>query len=122
MAEIYFFDTYALIEIIKGNKNYNKYLNANMVLSKLNLFELFYALLKEADEKTATFMLNKYYEFITEFDKTIIEKAARFRFIYKKNKFSMVDCIGYAIANELGVKFLTGDKEFVNLENVEFVK
>lgn len=122
MAEFYYFDTYALIEIFKGNKVYDKYTNADIVLSQLNLFELFYALLKETDEKTATLILNKYYKFITDLDKTTIEQAAKFKFLYKKHKFSMVDCIGYTIANRLGVKFLTGDKEFANFENVEFVK
>ncbi len=34
----------------------------------------------------------------------------------------MTDCIGYIFAKQLGIKFLTGDKEFENLDNVEFVK
>ena len=34
----------------------------------------------------------------------------------------MTDCIGYIIAKRLGMKFLTGDKEFEGFENVEFVK
>lgn len=122
MDEIYFFDSYALFEIIKGNKNYANYTNANLVLSKLNIFELYYGLLKENDEKTALLMLNKYYNFIIDFDKDIIEKAAKFRSLYKKSKFSMADCIGYTIAKKLGVKFLTGDKEFEGMPSVEFVK
>lgn len=122
MAELYYFDTYALIEIFKGNTIYDKYTNADIVLSQLNLFELYYSLLKEIDEKTAALILNKYYRFITDFDKIIIEQAAKFKFLHRKSKLSMVDCIGYTIANRLGVKFLTGDKEFKDLENVEFVK
>ena len=34
----------------------------------------------------------------------------------------MVDCIGYMTAKRLGVKFLTGDREFEGMDNVEFVK
>ena len=34
----------------------------------------------------------------------------------------MTDCIGYILAKNIGIKFLTGDKEFENLDNVEFVK
>jgi predicted nucleic acid-binding protein len=34
----------------------------------------------------------------------------------------MVDCISYALANRLGIKFLTGDMQFEGLPNVEFVK
>ena len=122
MAEVYFFDTYALFEIIEGSKDYAKYVNANLILSKLNLFELYYGLLKNLDEKTALLMLNKYSEFAIDFDKSIIEHAAKFRLLHKKSKLSMTDCIGYTLARSLGIRFLTGDKEFENMPEVEFVK
>ena len=35
---------------------------------------------------------------------------------------SYVDYIGYILAKQRNVKFLTGDKEFENMDNVEFVK
>ena len=53
--------------------------------------------------------------------RTIIE-AMYFRAKNKNKKFSMADCISYFMAKNLGIKFLTGDKEFEGLENVEFVK
>ena len=34
----------------------------------------------------------------------------------------MADCIGYILAKRLSIKFLTGDKEFEKLDDVEFVK
>jgi uncharacterized protein len=40
----------------------------------------------------------------------------------KKRKLSIPDCIGYVVAKREGAKFLTGDKEFENFSNVEFVK
>ena len=46
----------------------------------------------------------------------------KFRYNNKKKEMSMTDCISYFMAKELGIKFLTGDKEFENLENVEFAK
>ncbi|MBI2660858.1 hypothetical protein HYX09_01165, partial [Candidatus Woesearchaeota archaeon] len=51
-----------------------------------------------------------------------IEEAAKFRLKMKKRNISMTDCIGYVISGKLKVKFLTGDKEFEHLPNVEFVK
>ena len=39
-----------------------------------------------------------------------------------KKDISITDYVGYFMAKNLGVKFLTGDKEFENFENVEFVK
>jgi predicted nucleic acid-binding protein len=37
-------------------------------------------------------------------------------------KFSLVDALGYSYSKKLGIKFLTGDREFNGLENVEYVK
>jgi len=122
MSEIYFFDTYALIEIIKGNENYEKYAGSNILLTKLNLFELYYALLRDFDEKTAELFINKYEQFAVDFDKLIIGAAAKFRLANRLKNLSMTDCIGYVVAIKYGVKFLTGDKEFASLPNVEFIK
>ena len=45
-----------------------------------------------------------------------------FRYKNKTKKMSMTDCISYIMAGNLGIKFLTGDKEFKGMEGVEFVK
>ena len=45
----------------------------------------------------------------------------KFRYENKHKKMSMTDCISYIQAKKLGIKFLTGDKEFKNKENVEHV-
>ena len=37
-------------------------------------------------------------------------------------KLSIPDAVGYTIAKKHGVKFLTGDRDFENMENVEFVR
>ncbi len=34
----------------------------------------------------------------------------------------MTDCISYFQAKDLGIKFLTGNKKFENLDDVEFAK
>jgi|SRR3989344_4440909 len=120
--EIFFFDSYAIIEIIKGNENYRGYINSIILTTKLNIFEVFYALLKDVSEKEANFFLDKYYEFVIDFNEEIIKKASKFRLQYKKRNLSMTDCIGYILAKEWRVKFLTGDREFEDMENVEFVK
>ena len=40
-----------------------------------------------------------------------------------KNKdMSMPDAIGYVIAKRLEIKFVTGDNDFKDIPNVEFVK
>ncbi len=37
-------------------------------------------------------------------------------------KLSLVDALGYSYSRKLGIKFLTGDRKFNGMENVEFVK
>ena len=122
MTEGYFFDTYAILEIVSGNKSYDKYIDESIVLTKLNIFELFHNALKDLNEEKADNLMKKYYPLVVDYDKNVIEEASRFKLQYKKRNLSMTDCIGYIIAKKWGVKFLTGDKEFEDLENVEFVK
>jgi|SRR3989344_1005774 len=117
----FFFDSYAFFEIIKANKNYEKYTDSFVATTKLNLFELYNGLLKDMPE-IADSELDKYYLFVVDFDKEIIKEAAKMRVKLNKNNVSMTDCIGYILAKRLDIKFLTGDKEFKDLDNVEFVK
>lgn len=123
MGGVIFCDTYALYEFIKGNKNYVKYFkNYEIVITRLNQIELFYKILREFGLETA----KKYYfyfeSYVGNLDYNIIEKAMLFRLQNKKQDLSYTDCIGYAFSILSNIKFLTGDKEFENLPNVEFVK
>ena len=119
----FFFDTYALYEIIEGGENYKRYTKSIVIVTtKLNLMELFYGLLIRYDEKTANNFYEKFLSYCTGIEDNIIKKAMIFRALNKKRNLSYVDCIGYILAKQRNVKFLTGDKEFENMDNVEFVK
>lgn len=120
--EIYFFDSYAIVEIINGNPHYLPYNNSIIITTKLNLFEVCYSLLREKKEENADEFLFHSYNYIIDFDKNTIKEAALFRLKYKEKNLSMTDCVGYCLALRLGIKFLTGDKEFEHFDNVEFVK
>ena len=122
MTECYFFDSYALIEVFKGNINYDRFKDSVIVTTKLNLFEIFYIISRDVNKEIAAYLLEKYYKFIADYGHKIIEFAALFRLENKQKNFSMTDCIGYKMAEFLGIKFLTGDNQFKNLPNVEFVK
>jgi len=119
---MFFFDSFALIEIIKGNKNYKKYLNEIPITTKLNLMELYYYLLKETNEEKANFYYNFYLPFCISISDNVIKNSMKFKLKFKNKNLSYVDCIGYILSLELGIKFLTGDKEFKGLKNVEYVK
>jgi len=114
--ETYFFDSYAVFEMLEGNPGYELYRRSLMILTKLNLFEIHYGILKEK----AGELLENFSESAVDFSNEDIINASE---IKKQNpKRSMTDCIGYAVSLRLNIKFLTGDKEFEGLENVEFVK
>lgn len=36
-------------------------------------------------------------------------------------ELSYADCLGYVISRNMGIRFLTGDKEFERMGGVEFV-
>jgi uncharacterized protein len=123
LLKTFFADSYALVEYFHGNKKYQKYFkNNNILVTKLNLMELYYSTLLESNVDLA----NRYFAFLIdkciEIDDSTIKKAMLFRFKHKKQKLSYVDVIGYQLSLDLGIKFLTGDKQFEKIENVEFLK
>lgn len=122
----YFFDTYALAEIEKGNLNYKPYLKAEVITTKLNLMEFYSSILADFDEKTADEKFGVYADSCVPIADEDIKHGVKFRMQMrnedKKCNLSFVDAIGYIIALKLEIKFLTGDKAFRDLKNVEFVK
>ena len=121
----YFFDTYALIEINKGNPNYKKYTGIEFVTTLFNLMEFYYALLKLIDRDLAKLKFQRYLNKCVEINSEIIMRATEFRHEFNKNnkiKISYVDAVGYVTSKKLNIKFLTGDQAFKNLNNVEYIK
>ena len=122
MTDSYVFDTYALIEIINGNQNYFSYINSKVIITSFILAELCYSSIKLYGNKKANEYVDNYSKFVQNIDKEIIKEAMNFRYLNIKKNMSIADCIGYVLSKKLNIKFLTGDKEFKDLENVEFVK
>lgn len=118
----YFLDTYALIEIAEGSPKYQKYLDSDAVTLKDNLAELYYFLLKKHDDKTADFFMNKFSKIAVELPITIIAKAMIFKHKHIQTRFSYIDCFGYSYSLEDKRIFLTGDRAFEGMENVELVR
>ena len=118
----YFFDTYALVEIIKNNPNYEKFISFPIVTTTLNLSEFYFYLLSNLNKELADGMIGKFNFSFLEIDKDAAIEAAKFRKINYKRKLSYIDCIGYVLAKNKSFKFLTGDDFFEALESVEFVK
>jgi|SRR3989344_945033 len=121
MNNSFIYDTYAIIEIISGNIKYNNYLDKKIIINNFIYAELCFILIKNNYPNLEEY-LNRYSKFIAPLNPNIIKEAMKFRVRNKENDLSMTDCISYLMAKEFGIKFLTGDKEFENLENVEFIK
>jgi uncharacterized protein len=115
-----FYDTYAVIENIKGNPGILQYGDFAVVLTKLNLFEIYYWVLRTQNAKQAAYFLQKYSAFAADYDESVIAEAAQLKL--RDKQLSMADCIGYTVARQLGIKFLTGDKAFAKLPQLEFVR
>jgi uncharacterized protein len=122
----FFGDTYALIELLKGNPNYEGYSRADLVTTEFNILELTYALFRDFGyDETANiieFVRAKVEVMLTE-DSDYLN-ASDFRLSANKTgkKLSLVDALGYSYSRKLRIKFLTGDREFSETENVEYVK
>jgi uncharacterized protein len=123
LVDCYYFDTYALLEIIDGNINYKKF-NKKISINTtwLNLMEMHYALLRIKGVKEANFYFDFFLPTVINVSDDIIKESNKFRYKLKRKKLSYVDCIGYTLACLKKIPFVTGDKEFENLENVEFIK
>ena len=125
MAE-YFAETYALVEILKGNPNYGKYSSAELYTTEFNLLELPYALVRDFGVEKAEGILEIVKSSVTvvvpEVHHYVLASEIRIQERKNEKKLSLIDCLGYVIAKSLGVRFLTGDREFEGMANVEFVK
>ena len=117
----YFFDTSAIIELLKRNPAYEQYREFPLVTSVLNKIEVYWWALTRYDQKLGDILLNSLSNTL-EVSDDVIREAMLFRKQYKKREISYADSIGYAFAIKHNLKFLTGDKEFKDLPDVEFVQ
>ena len=123
MGELkYFFDSYAIIEIIKENTKYSPYLSEEAVLTIFNLAEIYWSALLDYNEEKADVIFETYKKAVVEINDEILKEAIKFRKEYKKQDLSYTDCIGYIYAKRNNLKFLTGDSKFESLPFVEFVR
>ncbi len=122
MEIAYFLDAYALIEIIRGNENYKKYLNSKLFTSILNLYELYYNLLKDYNESEAKKLFFRFCSLAIPIKNEHIFLASLFKLKNKEKNISYTDALGYIIAKKNNMKFLTGDQMFRKAANTEFVK
>ncbi|MEW6295562.1 MAG: PIN domain-containing protein [Candidatus Diapherotrites archaeon] len=119
----FFADSYAIIDYLKGNKKLKKYFEeSELITTKLNLMEVYYSALLESTEEMAEKYYDSFLDKCVEIEDNTIKAAMKLRFKEKAKKLSYVDAAGYQIALERNIKFLTGDEQFREMRNVEFIK
>ncbi len=120
MTDKYFFDSYALFEIVLGNEKYLKYAEVGGVTTIFNMAELNYGLKKEKSKEEADKITDAFKSSTIKVLWNDLKEAMSLKLKHKN--LSIPDSIGYITAKRLGIKFLTGDEDFRNFENVEFIK
>lgn len=121
MNNSFVYDAYAIIEIIEGNENYEYYIDKGIIINNFIYAEICYILTRKGYPNADKY-LDRYKKYIINIDADLIKSAMIFRYQNKDKRMSMTDCISYFQAKQLKIKFLTGDKEFEDMNNVEFVK
>ena len=116
-----YLDTYILVEIYLGNPDFIKYLDEDFILNDITLAEFYGVLFMEFWEEEANYWLRKLESYSVSVEREILIEASKFRQTKKRN-ISFFDAVGYIFALANKYIFVTGDKEFEFLENVEFKK
>src|SRR3989338_1901532 len=114
-------DTYVLWEYVTGNEKYKNYFEKDFIIPELTLAEFYGVLLREFNEKTALYWVEQFQSYSESCSLHIFLSAIQFKQKYSKQNISFFDAIGYMFAQEQGIPFVTGDKEFRDLTGVEFV-
>ena len=79
MGELkYFFDSYAIIEIIKENPKYSPYLSEEAVLTIFNLAEIYWSALLYYNEEKADVIFETYKKAVVEINDEILNDAIKF--------------------------------------------
>ncbi|MEK6808432.1 MAG: PIN domain-containing protein [Nanoarchaeota archaeon] len=119
---VVFLDTYAMIELSKGNENYKEFIGVASMTTRFNLVELYFYFLKNSNENIADEIYSKFKSYEIPVTDKIIKEAMKFKINHIKRRFSFADCIGYISSLNENAKFLTGDSQFKDMPNVVYVR
>jgi len=118
-----FLDTYTLIEMNNENSNYKKYREAELVTLLENLAEMYYIISRDKGKDEAESNFRQFLIIGKVMPPGLIPLAMEFRLSNRKEKnFSYFDSFGYVYALENNMKFVTGDRAFRGMKNVEIAR
>ena len=121
----FFADSYAIIEILKGNENYRHYQAGQLITTEFNICEVAFAVCRDYPDRTRQVMA-RVRKIVTRVSTTdedyCLGATMRRKTTSAGKKLSTIDCVGYAVSRRQKIPFLTGDREFEDIEDVEFVR
>ncbi len=117
-----YLDTYALMEIYRGNESYLSLLENSYIVCELTLCEYYAVLFREEGEKVAQAWYDKFIPFVQPTPLSVLRDGIMYRMENKVLNLSLFDAIGYQHALSKHGAFVTGDKSFEKLPHVKYVK
>lgn len=120
-----FYDSYAVLAYISGEKAFAKYFDGQSsgVLTKLNLMEIYFRTAKLHGHEAAREVIDRFSRYLIDFDVDDIAGSMKLReeLMKKRMSISYVDALGYYLAKKMRIPFLTGDGQFADLPGVKFL-
>lgn len=114
-ATMYFLDTCAIIEYLRGNPKFARYLEGRgSVTSLLNLMEPYCVVLRDNSEEDAERVWPAFRQQAEELTDEAVKEAMKSRLKLRARglNLSYADAVGYSLALGLHAKFVTGDEAF----------
>ena len=118
----FFFDTYALVEIVRGSGAYRPFAGTPIVTHQANLYELIVQILRDHSEAQVRRVIGALHPNLLDADLDDLIQASHFKIEHARARISYVDSLGYTLAHRYGLRFLTGDELFADLPGVEYVR
>jgi len=121
-------DSWAWIEYFKGSRTGERarqYIESNepIITTPLTLFEVYHAILRDANEEQADLHLDKiingFHAIKQELDEELVKAAAK---IKKNEGLAMADAFVLATARKHSAKIITGDKDLEKYPQTIFLR
>ena len=82
----YFLDTYAIVEIIRGNEKYRGFLKFELFTSIFNLYEMYYVLLRDFNDTMAKKYFFQFKRLVFQIKDEHVFLASQIKFDNKKQR------------------------------------
>lgn len=119
--EVVVADAHALIGLLDADSRYTSYVKTPFITTDFALLELYWYCTRNGVTDKYAHALTRFEGVLQYPDSACLRFAALLRFKHRKEDLSYADCVGWALALQLGIPFLTGDRAFKGKDGVAFV-